>query len=349
MSGLLVKNKAIAVIGGGVAGLTVAREISFLGCEVVLIEKDSDLGGHAARLACKATRRCLGCNGYLAEDLLRAVSSEGAFHVKTGTKVGKVEREGNRYKLSLLSADGNGRETGSLAVDAVVVCTGYEPFDPRMRPHYNFGILKNMVTAIDAEKMLREKGSFTRPTDGLVPRSVAFVQCVGSRDARLGHQFCSRVCCGYAIRMGLKIVHEHPGTMVSVFYMDIQNFGKDFERYHEKAKGVLRFIRGLPGDFYATRNDAIRISFFSEETGMTAAEDFDLVVLSVGMMPCSEKLLRDDLGLAFDADGFLMGPKDDLHAGVFVAGSSCGPMDVAESIANAKAAALAVSRYLVEN
>ncbi|MCP4667342.1 MAG: CoB--CoM heterodisulfide reductase iron-sulfur subunit A family protein, partial [Deltaproteobacteria bacterium] len=192
--------------------------------------------------------------------------------------------------------EGN-EESWSIAADGVLLATGYAPFDPEKIGRFRFGHFKNMITAMDLEKMLRTHGRITRVSDSAPPRNVAFIQCVGSRDSRLHHAYCSRVCCGYALRMGLNMVHNNPALKVTVFYMDIQNFGKDFSRYFEEARARMRLIRGLPGDFYGSEDDGISLSFYDENRGKTITQDFDMVVLSVGIMPSpSNAFFEESLG-----------------------------------------------------
>jgi heterodisulfide reductase subunit A len=238
-------------------------------------------------------------------------------------------------------------EISSLQVDGVLLATGYKPFDPGEIKRFNFRQFENMLTEMDLERILRLTGDVYRPSDNSHPKSIAFIQCVGSRNPHLNHDYCSRVCCGYALRMALRITHFHPEIQITLFYMDIQNFGKDFDRYYEEAKNRIRLIRGLPGDFYPAGNDSISVSFYGEETQRTTTEDFDMLILSVGMTPpASQGSLKEMLGLSLDKDGFLTTPEQAASRGVFVAGSAEGPMDVSESITHGKRAALEVAKYL---
>ena len=127
------------------------------------------------------------------------------------------------------------------------MATGYTPFDPRDKPKWGYGVLPNVITALELERMIRLEGDVRRPSDGRRPERLAFIQCVGSRDLTLDHLFCSRVCCGYALRMGKAIRHRWPEVEPYVFYMDLQNFGKDFIPAYEEAKDSLTLIRGIPG------------------------------------------------------------------------------------------------------
>jgi heterodisulfide reductase subunit A len=238
-------------------------------------------------------------------------------------------------------------EIDSRQVDGVLLAIGYEPFDPGEIKRFNFQQFKNVVTEMDLERVLRLQGDIYRPSDNAPPKSMAFIQCVGSRDPHLNHDYCSRVCCGYALRMALRIIHVHPQIQITLFYMDIQNFGKDFERYYEDARNSIRLIRGLPGDFYPASNDTISLSFYDEETRRTITEDFDMIILSVGITPsASHGFFKDMLGLSLNQDGFFSAPDQTQNKGIFVAGSAEGPMNVAESITHGKRAALEMAKYL---
>jgi heterodisulfide reductase subunit A len=147
--------------------------------------------------------------------------------------------------------------------------------------------------------------------------------------------------------MGLRLVHDDPNADVAVFYMDIQSFGKDFDRYRREARARLRLVRGLPGDFYAADGDRISVTYFDEAEGRTRTEEFDMVVLSIGLMPAPGNVFfKESLGLPLDADGFLSSPVAPAEDGLVLAGTAGGPMDVAESIAGAKAAAWRLGRHL---
>jgi len=232
-------------------------------------------------------------------------------------------------------------------VDAVVLATGYAPFDPRHKAQFNFDAYPNMITGLELERRLRDEGGVLRPSDGQLARSVAFVQCVGSRDLSLKHNFCSRVCCGYAMRLGLRLTHAQPDTRVSVFYMDIQNFGKEFDRYQREADAKIRLIRSIPGDYFPAPEGRIAVHYFDQEQRTVVSENFDLVVLSVGIMPGPEnQALCQMLGLELNEHGFAVSDPAGGNAGVAVAGTVEGPMDIAESITHASRAAAQLARHL---
>ena len=236
--------------------------------------------------------------------------------------------------------------------DAIVVASGFKAFDPTARPRYGYGINRNLITALDLERLLREKGEVLRPSDNEPPRRIAFIQCVGSRDHKLGHGFCSQVCCGYAMRMAGAIRHRHPEVEVTIFYMDIQNCGKNFSRFYERCKQEIRFVRFMPGDIFQGERDRLIVCYGDEEDGHAVREAFDLVVLSVGIMPGSSNAgLADMLKLDLDRHGFFsfVDPLDSTSTsqpGIFLAGTAQGPKDIADSMAQAGRAAQRTGQYL---
>jgi heterodisulfide reductase subunit A len=200
--------------------------------------------------------------------------------------------------------------------------------------------------------MLREKGDVVRPSDNKTPESIAFIQCVGSRDHKLEHGFCSQVCCGYAMRMAEAIRHRHPKIKVSIFYMDIQNCGKDFPKFYERCKDNMRFVRFMPGDIFQGEQDRLIVCYGDEKDGHAVREPFDLVVLSVGIMPSSSNAsLADMLKLDLDKHGFFaftdsLDSTSTGQEGIFLAGTAQGPKDIADSMAQAGQAAHRVAQHL---
>lgn len=236
--------------------------------------------------------------------------------------------------------------TVNVEASGIVLATGFEPYEPPKGNRFGYGHLPNVITTRQADLMLRNMGVVVRPSDGKVPQKIAFVQCVGSRDRRIGHEYCSRICCGYSLRMALHLLYKIPDLEITVFYMDIQNFGKDFERYYQEIKDKIRLVRGLPGDFYGIGDDNVSVSYYSQEIRKNIKELFDLVLLTVGLSPAQGiACITDGLDLSVTEEGFLA-PMDPLATGVTVAGTARGPMDVAESICDGKRAALEIYRYL---
>ena len=198
--------------------------------------------------------------------------------------------------------------------------------------------------------MLRTDGRALKPSNGGEAGSIAFIQCVGSRDAKLNHLWCSKVCCGSALRMAGLVKARQSEIQITFFYMDVQTFGRDFEEFYARIRKDVRLIRALPGDIYPAANDQLRVTFLDNASSETVQEEFDLVVLSVGMTPCqSIQETTGTLKLPLAATGFVeQAAKRGLTSekGVFTAGSVTGPMSISESIASAGKTAFEVAKYL---
>lgn len=242
--------------------------------------------------------------------------------------------------------------TEDLAVDAVVVATGFEPFDPDQKPTYGYAKYPNVISGLDMERIKREHGRLVRPSDGQRPEKVAFIQCVGSRDERLGHLWCSRVCCPYALRSAQSVKSKSPEMDITIFYMDIQNTGKNFTPFYQTCKSDFRFIRSIPVDIFPQENDRLTLRMVDEAEGTPVMETFDLVVLSVGIMPNPKnQTISELLGIGLDADGFFantdaLNQTSTSQNGIFIAGTARGPNSIAGSMAQAGQAAGEVLKYL---
>ncbi len=229
--------------------------------------------------------------------------------------------------------------------DAIISAAGFQPFNPKAKP-YGVGVLPNVITNDDLESILRRESLPKRPSDGKIPGSIAFIQCVGSRDASINHSWCSKVCCGSALRMANLMISRLPDLDVAVFYIDIQTFGRDFEPLFADIQQNIRLKRAIPGDIYNTGDDRPRMIYFDNETDKDAEEIFDMVVLSVGMAPREDAAdLAASLGVPLSEDGFMASDRGG-EGGVFTAGAVSGPKSIAESIADAGGATMETVTYL---
>lgn len=233
----------------------------------------------------------------------------------------------------------------SCEADAIVVATGFSPFNPVDKP-YGYGKFGNVVTSLEMEDMLRERGGPVRPQDGQAVGKMAFIQCVGSRDASVGHLWCSRICCGTSLRMARMLKHRHPKIEVTFFYIDIQTFGKDFDSVYGTVQEEMRLVRAIPGDIYEGDNGRLQVTWLDTTGSESVQEDFDLAVLSVGLMPCDGTQSVAGLLKLQPADWENPFGQSFSPEGVFTAGTVAGPMGIADSIADAGRAAWQVAGYL---
>jgi heterodisulfide reductase subunit A len=239
--------------------------------------------------------------------------------------------------------------TTSTQADAMILATGFEPFNPVDKP-YGYGQFKNVITSLEMERMLRTNGRALKPSSGDDADSIAFIQCVGSRDAKRNNLWCSKVCCGSALRMAGLVKTRQPETQSTLFYMDIQTFGRDFDKFFPEIRSEVRLIRAIPGDIYPAADDRLRVTFMDSRSNGTLQEEFDLVVLSVGMTPCQDlRKTAEALKVQLAETGFAQNDGNagaSAEMGVFMAGSVNGPMNIHESIASAGKAAYEVVKYL---
>ena len=341
----MVTDPKVLVIGGGIAGLSAAVKLAAMGLGCIVVEKAPFLGGHAARFACKATDACVSCGACMLEEKRRRVIEDPRITVMTRSRVTAVSRgNGNGYRIAIdhfPSAASLGRTT--VAVQAIIIATGFATFDPVDTP-YGYRHFRNVITNLDLERMLRENSLPLRPSDNRAPDSIAFIQCVGSRDAQRGHLWCSKVCCGSALRSAQLVASRRPKTEITVFYIDIQTFGKNFAAQFSQLQKEVKMVRAVPADILAGEADRLRVVYF-DPAGKQSCEDiFDMVVLSVGIVPSPDNRIIADLFQQPTADsGFL---KDAAREPIFVAGAAGGPMSIAESAASAGLAAFRVATAL---
>ncbi len=238
------------------------------------------------------------------------------------------------------------KNESTLAADALVVATGFQTFDPTNKP-YGYGIFENVITNQELEQMLRRKNGVKRPSDDSTPNRIAFIQCVGSRDFKLKHPWCSKICCASALRMAGLIKAHRPKTEITFFYIDVQTFGKDFEADYKNLRNDIRMVRSIPGDIFIADQGSLRVAFADPVTRSPAEDVFDLVVLSVGMEPNPDtNRIAELLNLDLKDTGFIDPAEQSLVAGIFSAGTVTGPMNISETIANAGRTAWQVLKYL---
>ena len=234
----------VLVIGGGIAGIQTALDLSQLGFSVTLLEKETELGGKLKQLSALFPR------GESARDLLAAkkhqLEASNNIQITTGVEIESVDLQASGFKVAL---KGGG---ASLEARAAVIATGFDPFDPTPIEEYGYGRLKDVLTALELEAQLKEE-RVLRPSTGSPPRSVAFLQCVGSRDRRT-NRYCSYFCCTYAIKEALAVKKLNPAVEITILYMDIRTPYLYEHLYTEARDRGIRFVRS-------------RVSGITEEDG----------------------------------------------------------------------------------
>ena len=249
-----------------------------------------------------------------------------------------------------------------VKVGTIILATGYDAYDPTVITQYGFGKYDNVITAFQMERLLSSVGptggKVKRPFDKKEPKTVIFVQCVGSRDfTEHGHKYCSRVCCMYSSKQARQYKEKHPETKVFIFYIDIRAFGKGYEEFYNRAgeEYGIRYIRGKVAEIYENEDHDLVVR--GEDTLLMREVEVkaDLVVLSIALEPRSDiEQLARIFNIQRSEDGFILeahpklGPVETLTEGIFIAGAVQGPKDIPDTVAQAKAAASSAAGLMAE-
>ncbi len=247
-------------------------------------------------------------------------------------------------------------ETLELEARACILASGYqllEDFPTRVygEPAEN----PNVIDSLQLERILAPTGPYMemlRPGDGKEPESVAFIQCAGSRDETNGVRYCSRVCCMYAIKNSLLIQQDLPETKITIFYIDMRAFGKNYEQFYQNAKKKgIRFVKARPIIDSKGENDSVVLLYEDQEgDGSKVYEEFDMVVMSLAILPAWNP--KELTGVSISDDNFVKAPYPKMaptltdREGIFVAGIASGPKDIVDTIVEAGSAAMETSNYL---
>jgi heterodisulfide reductase subunit A len=249
-------------------------------------------------------------------------------------------------------------EEFEIETQSILLATGYETTPIDAKAEYGAGKLHNVIDGLMMERLLAPTGPYgriIRPGDGKEPESIAYVQCAGSRDETLGVEYCSRVCCMYAIKQSMLISGSLPLADITIYYMDIRAFGKGYEQFYQNAKAMLvEFVKGKVATITEDedQNPVVRVELV-EEGSKVVERTYDLVVLSVGMLPSDNP--QPVYRVPIDSDGFVFVPSPNSaptvtdRAGIFVTGAASGPMDIVDSIITAGAAASEAAAYIEEH
>ncbi len=241
-------------------------------------------------------------------------------------------------------------KTLKLNVGSIILSPGYELLDPSTLTEYGFGTCPNVLTSLQYERLIcasgPTEGHLKRPSDGKVPDSVAFVQCVCSRDANRGVGYCSTFCCMYSIKESILTKDHHPETKTKIFYIDMRVFGKEFEYYYERAKDMygVEFVRSKVAEISEDPETHDLLLRYVDENGEIVEEKFELVILAVGIKTTEEtRNLAKMMDVELEEHDFCktspFSPMTTTRLGVFATGPFVSPMDIPESVAQASGAA----------
>ena len=343
--------QAALIIGGGVAGMQAALDIAEAGFQSILVERTSKLGGHAAHI--QRTFPTLEPVADLVNELSERVARHPRLTRMMEAEVKRVDGYVGNFRVEV----GNNHRVGDnhrlteVQAGVIILATGFEAFDARLKPEYGYGVYPEVVTTPDFEQLDTDQMRI----NGHEPKQVVFIQCVGSREQPWGekgkhepHPYCSRVCCMVTAKQARLVRERLPSAQVTVFYMDVRAFGKGFEEFYDRTReeGVI-YRRGNPSEIIR-RGERVVVRAEDTLLGELVEVEADLVVLAVGMTPRPDMAeLARLFNISRSSDGFFMEahpklrPVETAMAGIFLAGCCQGPKDIAESIIQARAAASA--------
>ena len=247
-----------------------------------------------------------------------------------------------------------------VCVGAIVLAPGYEVFDAKLKREYGYSEFKNVVTSLEFERMLSASGPFeghvVRPSDNRAPEKIAFLQCIGSRDITVDNNYCSSVCCMFALKEAI-IAQEHmPSLKVTIFFMDIRAVGKEFEDYRARAEHVhgIRTNRNVRAASVREDPETKNLSVQYMTPTSVMSEEFDMVVLSTGFEPPSSAMdLSKTMGIKLNKYGFAetstYAPLETNVPGIYITGAFSGPKDIPQSVAEASGAAAKAGSHVFKN
>ncbi|MBQ9472847.1 MAG: CoB--CoM heterodisulfide reductase iron-sulfur subunit A family protein [Bacteroidales bacterium] len=325
--------KTIAVIGAGPAGIEAASVMARQGCKVDLYEKQEEP-------LCNIRDKALLFPNFekadtIAEALLQKLRHENISLI-SGHEVQQLER--NKGKESSWTVDGR-------QYDAVILASGYTPFDAHRKEELGYGIYAGVHTSLDMERMLRE-GRIVNSI-GDKPRRVVFLQCVGSRDEKTGNHYCSKLCCVTAVKQAIEVSKMLPDTEVYIFYMDLRMWGQHFEELYRSAQEVygVKFVRGRISEAAGTYDGRVQIKAEDTLLGLPLRITTDLLVLMVGMEASdgTRKLSQmcgicGEYGFVQSSDPHL-NDNSTLAPNLLAAGACKRPMTLTDAINDGRSAA----------
>jgi len=338
--------KHVVVIGGGVAGMEVAGQLSKEGIAVSLIEKEKKTGGNLNNwFRLFPDRR----KSDEVMEYLDHINANSNIKLLTNTNIEKFHK--SRHEISVTTDTGN-----EIKADAVIVATGFDLFKSARKEEYGYGIYDNVVSSADLEKMFRDGRIIL--SNGKAPENIGIIHCVGSRDEKVGNFYCSKLCCVTAVKQAIEIKEFLPESKVFCFYMDMRMGGALYEEMYREAqeKYGISFIRGKVSEASETIENRLMIKVEDTLAGRPLKMRLDMLVLMAGMeMSEGGKKLAAIGGLKTGENRFFapndhhFGNNKSNVEGVFYAGTCTAPMNITETISHARAAVVEVIDYLKDS
>lgn len=233
-----------------------------------------------------------------------------------------------------------------VAARAVIIATGMEPINPAGVTHYRYGILPDVITSLDAEKIIAKYGELRKPSDEQKPKKIAIIQCVGSRTTKGGVEYCSKFCCKYGLRIARALVERVPDSQVDFLYMDLRTFEPRVEALSwTSGKKNINVSQSVAAMIQKSATGKLAIRRTTPGDATIEEGEYDMAILSIGGQPRPEtKVLAAHYSLPVDSFGFIRA--DDPANRIFAAGSCKQPMDIEESFSDGQSVAMKAAASL---
>jgi len=318
---------------------------------------------------CTGCGDCISACPYNARDIFNAgLSSARSMHLyfpQAVPRIALIDREtcvrcGNCVKVCNAEAINLNQKPREfhLDVQAIIVATGLDLFDPSSIPEFGYGVYPNVVTSIQYERLINASGPtgghLIRISDKRPVKRLAFIQCVGSRDVK-NHPYCSAICCMFSTKSATLAREHDPDIETIIFYTELQASGKRFAEYIERGKTEygIQYIQAKPGEIREDDDSNPILWYYDRKNSVVRKMTVDLVVLATALQPSRDaRKLAGILGIDVDENGFyvcrdmLLAPSDSNVPGIFICGYSKRPMDITDAVTDASGASGRAAAYI---
>lgn len=334
--------KEVVVVGGGTAGMEAAGQLAKAGFVVTLFEKEPDTGGHVKQWCHLFPDRR---DSKEVIDYLRNQIDNKNITLRTGTTINLIENKGRSFSVKTSTGE-------EMNTDAVIIATGFDLFKSERKEEYGYGIYDNVITSADLEIMFRKNE--IRRQNGEVPEKIGFVHCVGSRDAKVGNIYCSKLCCVTAVKQAIEVKNHIKNARIFCFYMDMRMAGALWEELYKESqeKYGVNYIRGRVSEVTGNFDNRIIVKVEDTLTGRPLRMELDMLVLMAGMeMSESGLTLANSSNLKIGENRFFLpadhhfGTNKSNINGIFYAGTCTAPLTITETISHARAAVADLMEY----
>ena len=336
--------ETVIIIGAGPAGCEAAYQLANQNICVELVEKNNETGGNLNNWYQLFPDRKY---AQTLNDQLKKHLNHPNINLHVGMEPRKTEKskEGN---YSVLLSDGS-----LIEGKAMLITTGFKLFDARRKEEYGYGIYENVITSVELENMFYNHSIRTRK--GKIPQRIGVIHCVGSRDEKVCNYHCSKLCCITGVKQAIELRELLPEAEIFCFYMDMRMFGPGYEEMYREAqeKYNIKFVRGRLSEAAENMEKQIIIKVEDTLVGKPLRMTLDMMVLLIGMESSEgNRYMAQALGLELAPNGFIK--SQDPHyrnnltnkEGIFIAGCSGAPMNLTDTLADARSAATHISEYV---